>query len=73
MRYKAICFDIDGTLYPASVMKRRLFAIWLRHPGLSLRYNRSRKAFRLAQKNFTQNIQLRWREAMTAAPFRKKE
>ena len=39
MRYKAICFDIDGTLYPASLMKRRLMALWARHPAFSVRYN----------------------------------
>ena len=64
MRYKAICFDIDGTLYPASVMKRRLFAIWLRNPKFSGRYNKSRKNFRLFQASFKQDIPLRWREAM---------
>ncbi len=64
MRYKAICFDIDGTLYPASVMKRRLFSIWLAHPLLSIRYNRARKAFRLCQASFRQKIPFRWREAM---------
>ena len=64
MRYKAICFDIDGTLYPVSVMNRRLFCLTLRHPLFARRYNKARNAFRLHQKNFKQVIPFRWREAM---------
>ena len=64
MRYKAICFDIDGTLYPASLMKRRLMALWARHPAFSVRYNRERREFRRCQADFRQSIPFRWREAM---------
>ena len=64
MRYKAICFDIDGTLYPFSLMQKRLFSIWLRHPVFVTRYNRMRRQFRLWQKSFKQNIPFRWREAV---------
>ncbi len=64
MRYKAICFDIDGTLYPARVMNRRLLCLGLLHPVLAIRYNRGRKAFRLNQGDFEQRVPFRWREAM---------
>lgn len=64
MRYKAICFDIDGTLYPFSLMKKRLLCIWLRHPVFVMRYNRARKQFRLRQESFKNNLPLRWREAV---------
>ena len=64
MRYKAICFDIDGTLYPFSLMQKRLLRIWLRHPFFVTRYNRMRKQFRLWQKSFKQDIPFRWREAV---------
>lgn len=64
MRYKAICFDIDGTLYPASLMKRRLMSLWARHPAFSVRYNRERREFRRCQADFRQSIPFRWREAM---------
>lgn len=64
MRYKAICFDIDGTLYPFSLMQKRLLSIWLRHPFFVTRYNRMRKQFRFWQKSFKQDIPFRWREAV---------
>jgi putative hydrolase of the HAD superfamily len=64
MKYKAICFDIDGTLYPFSLMQKRLTRIWLRHPVFITRYNRMRKTFRIWQKDYKQQIPLRWREAM---------
>ena len=64
MSYKAICFDIDGTLYPASVMNRRLIAIWILHPFFTFKYTKARKLFRPYQASFKQDIPLRWREAM---------
>ena len=64
MRYKAICFDIDGTLYPFSLMQKRLLRIWLRHPFFVTRYNRMRKAFRICQEDYKKEIPFRWREAM---------
>ena len=64
MRYKAICFDIDGTLYPFSLMQRRLLRIWMRHPVFTSRYNRSRKEFRRYQNSFEKKLPFRWREAV---------
>ena len=64
MAYKAICFDIDGTLYPARIMKWRLVRIGLAHPLFNLKYRKNRKQLRLHQKDFRQNVPLRWREAM---------
>ncbi len=52
MKYKAVCFDIDGTLYPRSVMNRRLLALALKHPFFSLKYNKMRRVFREVQDNF---------------------
>ncbi|MDT3390218.1 MAG: HAD family hydrolase [bacterium] len=65
MAYKAICFDIDGTLYPAAVMNRRLARIGLAHPLFNLKYRRNRKQLRLHQKDYSKSIPFRWREAMT--------
>ena len=64
MAYKAVCFDIDGTLYPISVMNRRLLRIALAHPLFNLRYRKNRKQIRLHQKNYSKAISFRWREAM---------
>ena len=52
MDYKAVCFDIDGTLYPAKVMNRRLLALGLRHPVFAMKYNRMRRSYRELQDGF---------------------
>lgn len=52
MGYKAVCFDIDGTLYPAKVMNRRLLALGLRHPVFAMKYNRMRRSYRELQDGF---------------------
>ncbi|MBO4409685.1 MAG: HAD family hydrolase [Spirochaetales bacterium] len=64
MGYKAICFDIDGTLYPPKTMHRRLLRLYIRHPFYSSRYNKERAEFRKYQDSFKQDTPLRWREAM---------
>ena len=64
MAYKAVCFDIDGTLYPARTMNSRLFRLGLRHPLFNLRYRRSRKELRRHQASYRLDIPFRWREAM---------
>lgn len=64
MKYKAICFDIDGTLYPAQVMRGRLLRMGLRHPVIGIKYNKVRKVFRKGQKDFVRTVPFRWREAM---------
>ena len=55
MGYKAVCFDIDGTLYPRSVMNYRLLALGLKHPFFSLKYNKMRRVFREIQDNFDED------------------
>lgn len=64
MAYKAVCFDIDGTLYPIGVMNWRLVRIAVHHLPFCRRYLRNRKEFRRCQGTFTQDVPLRWREAM---------
>ncbi len=64
MAYKAICFDIDGTLYPIKTMNSRLLKLSVRHPFFGLKYSRNRKEFRRWQASFKQAVPFRWREAM---------
>ncbi len=56
MKYKAICFDIDGTLYPKAVMNRRLLALGFLHPHFSLCYNKMRKQLRQCQESLQGNL-----------------
>ena len=64
MAYKAVCFDIDGTLYPVRTMNRRLLRLGIRHPLFNMRYRRGRKEIRRHQGTWSQDIPFRWREAM---------
>lgn len=64
MSYKAICFDIDGTLYPIGVMNRRILRLCVHHPVFGMRYRKNRHEYRRCQGAFTQKVPLRWREAM---------
>ena len=64
MKYKAICFDIDGTLYPIGTMNRRIFRLSVPHPLFGMKYRKARREFRRHQANFRQDIPFRWREAM---------
>lgn len=64
MAYKAVCFDIDGTLYPIRTMNSRLLKLSVKHPFFGLKYSRNRKEFRRWQASFTQEVPFRWREAM---------
>ena len=64
MKYKAICFDIDGTLYPIGTMNRRIFRLSVTHPIFGLKYRKARREFRRHQAAFRQDIPFRWREAM---------
>ena len=63
MKYKAICFDIDGTLYPIRVMNRRIFRLSVVHPGFGMQYRKARREFRKHQGSFRKEIPFRWREA----------
>ncbi len=56
MKYKAICFDIDGTLYPKAVMNKRLLALGLCHPVFSLKYNKMRRALRKCQESLNGDL-----------------
>ena len=49
MKYKAVCFDIDGTLYPASFMNRNIGFMSFMHPVLALRYKKTRAKIREIQ------------------------
>ena len=64
MAYKAVCFDIDGTLYPVRTMKGRLMRIGFRHPLFNMRYRRTRKQLRRHQGTYRLDIPFRLREAM---------
>ena len=56
MKYKAICFDIDGTLYPKALMNKRLLILGLRHPLFSLRYNKMRRQLRKCQESLSGSL-----------------
>ncbi len=64
MAYKAVCFDIDGTLYPVKVMNSRILRISIKHPILGMKYRKNRKEFRRCQASFKQKVPFTWREAM---------
>lgn len=49
MQYKAICFDIDGTLYPASFLNRVGSRIAVFHPFVSIAYRKLRLEIRRIQ------------------------
>lgn len=49
MKYRAICFDIDGTLYPMKFLKKCGLAIALKHPFVSSDYKKLRAEFRRIQ------------------------
>lgn len=54
MKYKAICFDIDGTLYPKSFMTKTMAHIIFFHPVLSKQYRNLRSLFRENQGRFAE-------------------
>ena len=56
MKYKAICFDIDGTLYPKALMNKRLLALGLAHPLFSLNYNKMRRQLRKCQEELSGSL-----------------
>ena len=66
MKYRAVCFDIDGTLYEPSVMRRNLLLCWLRHPMIFSRYRRMRRDFRRLQegRRFCGGLDMLTREAL---------
>ncbi len=46
MKIKAVCFDIDGTLYPNYRMYTLMLPTFLMHPRLSIAYSKARKKMR---------------------------
>lgn len=52
MKYKAICFDIDGTLYPTSFLNKVMARMGMFHPFFSKTYSALRKEFRKCQSDF---------------------
>ncbi|MCR4676314.1 MAG: HAD family hydrolase [Sphaerochaetaceae bacterium] len=50
--YKAICFDIDGTLYPLRLMTKYMAHIIFFHPVISRQYRELRSLFRENQADF---------------------
>lgn len=49
MKYKAVCFDLDGTLYPPEILRKFLALVAVRHPLVSRRYMALRKEMRRLQ------------------------
>lgn len=45
-KIKAVCFDIDGTLYPIKEMNAYLFKSFIKHPIFSIKYNNMRQKMR---------------------------
>lgn len=62
MKYKAICFDIDGTLYPPAELTKRFGKVIARHPLYMKRYDSMRRHIRRDQAGFQKDIPLRDRE-----------
>lgn len=58
MKYKAICFDIDGTLYDTGVLNAYIARMALSHPLVCSKYNAMRRYFRSKQGNF-ENTELK--------------
>lgn len=69
MKFLAVCFDCDGTLYPPSLMRRDLLLCALGRPIFSLRYFMMRRAFRRLQKGriFRPSLSFAEREALLMA------
>ncbi len=52
MKYKAICFDIDGTLYSTGIMNAYIAKMAFYHPFVCARYNTMRRYLRSKQGDF---------------------
>lgn len=52
MKYKAICFDVDGTLYNEKTLKGIMTSFVVFRPNLNRKYGEMRKTFRQYQDNF---------------------
>lgn len=69
MRYLAVCFDCDGTLYPPSMMRRNLLWCAARLPAFAPRYCAMRAAYRRLQegRTFAPSLSFAQREALILA------
>ena len=67
MKYTAVCFDIDGTLYPESEEIELMSNFIRKHPVLNLKYRKLRNNFRILQeresKIFSSGYSFREKEA----------
>lgn len=66
MKYKAVCFDIDGTLYPPQLLRQYMIDLAFAHPFWTIRYGKMRAAFRELQGSFEEM-------GLAAFPFRERE
>jgi len=53
MRFKAVAFDVDGTLYPASALNFRAFPLLARHPLLFAAFGKTRRDIRRVARDET--------------------
>jgi len=58
MDFKAVGFDIDGTLYPKRIMTRNLILSSLLHPFFAISYGKMRNRIRVLQQNENYNNSL---------------
>ena len=58
MEFKAVGFDIDGTLYPKRIMTRNLILSSLLNPFFAISYGKMRNRIRALQKNENYNTSL---------------
>lgn len=67
MKYKAVCFDIDATLYPRKIIQRYMASFVLFHPCVNSVYSKMRAEFRKVQGSFEEtdlkNLDFETREA----------
>ncbi len=66
MKYKAVCFDIDGTLYPVEIMNRKLRSVFFSHPLFAVRFRKLRADYRKRQTDFASS-------GLDTYSFRKRE
>ena len=74
MKYRAVCFDIDGTLYPLSFLKKRVGHLALMHPFVTADYRKLRIELRKKQEEGDLNfddLSFREKEASVYAALSK--
>lgn len=53
MKYKAVCFDVDSTLYPAEFERKIETGMAMWHPWVGKNYSKMRSEFRKCQVDFS--------------------